>query len=98
MPITRPDIIVSPNQDNDLIALLNAQAGFDAVTVGTVLRIQNKSDNFVYVQQSDQVTTEFSSGTELQRSWQTETDAAALGVRVSCGGKECVISVEVVNA
>jgi len=97
MSITRPDIIVKPNKDNDLIALLNEQAGFDAVTVGTVLRIQNKSDNYVYVQQSDQVTTEFDSGTELKRSWQTETDAAALGVRVSCGGKESTISVEVVN-
>lgn len=98
MSITRPDIIIKPNKDNDLIALLNEQAGFDAVTVGTVLRIQNKSDNYVYVQQSDQVTTEFSSGTELKRSWAVETDAAALGVRVSCGGRECKIGVEVVNA
>lgn len=97
MSITRPDIIITPNQDNDLIARLNAQAGFDAVAVGTVLRIQNKSNNFAYVQQSDQVTTEFDSGTELQRSWAVETDAAALGVRVSCGGKECTIGVEVVN-
>ena len=97
MSITRPDIIIKPNRDNDLIALLNEQTGFDTVAVGTVLRIQNKSDNYLYVQQSDQVTTEFDSGTELKRSWAIETDAAALGVRVSCGGRECKISVEVVN-
>ena len=97
MPITRPDIFIKPNQDNDLIALLNEQTGFDTVAVGTVLRIQNKSDNYLYVQQSDKITTEFDSGTELKRSWATETDAAALGVRVSCGGRECKIGVEVVN-
>tara|TARA_R110002020_G_scaffold437601_1_gene647894 strand:- start:173 stop:460 length:288 start_codon:yes stop_codon:yes gene_type:complete len=92
---TRPDITIKPNQDNDLIALLNEQAGFSTVSAGTVLVVQNKSDNFAYVQESNQPTVNFTSGKELQRSWQYETNANAPGVRVTCGGTECVVGVEV---
>lgn len=82
------DITIKPNQDNDLIALVNEKEP-GSVSVGDSLIVQNKSDNYVYVQQSGQPTTNFQSGLELKRSWKMVTDAGTSGVRATCGGAEC---------
>jgi len=86
MATTRPDIYITPKQDNDIYALLNAQAGFPAVTVGAKLRIQNKGSAKIYIHQSDETVTDFAGGTSLPSPWQSFTDDGILGCKVTAIG------------
>lgn len=95
MANTRPDITILPGQDNDLYALLNAQAGQPAVTVGDKLRIQNKSGQEVYIHQTDQVVTDFVGGTRLPVNKQTCTDDGALGCKATITTITGTLQVEV---
>lgn len=47
MADTRPDIKLTGGVYIDLYAALNAQAGYPAVTVGTQIRLQNKSGSVI---------------------------------------------------
>lgn len=95
MANTRPDITILPNQENDIYALLNAQAGHPAVTVGAKLRIQNKSGQAVYIHQTDQAVTDFVGGTRLPVDWQLTTDDAILGCKASIVSSVGRLQVEV---
>ncbi|QGJ84365.1 hypothetical protein [Pseudoalteromonas phage XCL1123] len=70
--VTRPNIKLQPNVDNDVYALLNAQAGYPAVTVGTVLRIQNKGGSDVYIHEAA-ASIEKDGGSTLPSYWQATT-------------------------
>lgn len=95
MANTRPDIKIIANQDNDVYALLNAQAGFPSVAVGDKLRIQNKSNTYIYVHQTDQIVTDFAGGTTLKPTCQTVTDDGLLGCKVTMPNGSGIIQVEV---
>lgn len=95
MANTRPDITILPGQDNDLYALLNAQAGQPAVTVGDKLRIQNKSGQEVYVHQTDQAVTNYTGGTRLPVNWQTTTDDGIAGCKATITTITGTLQVEV---
>lgn len=95
MANTRPDIFIQPGVDNDVYALLNAQVGQPAVTVGDKLRIQNKSGLPIYIHQTDQVVTDFVGGTRLPRNWQSETDDGILGCKLTVTSQEARVHVEV---
>lgn len=97
MANTRPDITILPNVDNDVYALLNAQAGEPAVTVGAKLRIQNKSDQAVYIHQTDQVVTDFTGGTRLPVNWQSVTDDGILGCKATTTTTAKRLQVEVLS-
>lgn len=97
MANTRPDIEIIANQDNDIYALLNAQEGHPAVNVGDILRIQNKSNSYVYLHQTDQIVTDFSGGTLLPSTYQSVTDVGLLGCHVTMPTGGGVIQVEVLS-
>ena len=92
---TRPNIKLLPNVDNDVYALLNAQAGYPAVTVGDSLRIQNKGSLPVYIHE-DTASAEKDGGTSLPQYWQATTRQGAPGVIATCLVFDGVINVEVV--
>lgn len=92
---TRPNITLQPNFDNDVYALLNAQAGYPAVTVGAPLRIQNKGGSNVYIHEAT-ASIEKSGGTTLPVTWQATTKDGAAGVIATCLVNEAVINVEVI--
>lgn len=90
---TRPNIKLLKGVDNDVYALLNAQAGYPAVTVGDVLRIQNKGGSNVYIHESlssDSV----DGGTTLSSEIQATTKLGSVGVIATCIA-DAVINVEV---
>ena len=95
MANTRPDITILPNQDNDIYALLNAQSGQPAVTIGDKLRIQNKSGQAVYIHQTDQVVTDYVGGTRLPVDWQSVTDDGLLGCKATITTDKGRLQVEV---
>ncbi len=90
---TRPNIKISKVVDNDVYALLNAQSGYPAVTVGTVLRIQNKGGPDIYIQEG-LASIEVNGGTTLTTNKQATTAENATGVIVTCIA-DGVINVEV---
>lgn len=90
---TRPNIKILKGVDNDVYALLNAQAGYPVVTVGDSLRIQNKGGSDVYIHEaltSDSI----DGGTTLSTNQQACTKADSLGVIATCIA-DAVINVEV---
>lgn len=97
MANTRPDIFIQPSVDNDIYALLNAQAGQPSVTVGDKLRIQNKSGLPIYIHQTDQAVTDFVGGTRLPVDWQLTTDDAILGCKASVVSTTGRLQVEVLT-
>lgn len=92
---TRPNIKLQPNVDNDVYALLNAQAGYHAVTAGTALRIQNKGSLPVYIHESTS-SAEKDGGTTLDSGIQATTETDSPGVIATCLVSEGVINVEVI--
>lgn len=80
---TRPNIKLIPGEDNDVYALLNAQAGQDPVTVGAPLRIQNKGSTNVYIHEGTE-TYEINGGTTVPTNWQATTSDSAAGVIATC--------------
>ena len=90
---TRPNINILKGVDNDVYALLNAQAGYPAVTVGAPLRIQNKGGSDVYIQEG-LASIEVDGGTTLPTNWQATTAENATGVIATCISNG-VINVEV---
>ena len=92
---TRPNITLQPNVDNDVYALLNAQVGYPAVTVGASLRIQNKGSLPVYIHEATS-SVEKDGGTTLERGIQATTETDAVGVIATCLVSEGVINVEVI--
>lgn len=90
----RPNIKIVAGEDNDIYALLNAQEGYPAVTVGDALRIQNKGGADVYIQEG-LASIEVNGGTTLPTHWQATTATDAAGVIATCinGG---LINVEVI--
>ena len=92
---TRPNIKLQPNVDNDVYALLNAQEGYPAVTVGAALRIQNKGSLPVYIHEAT-ASVEKDGGTTAPQYWQVTTEANAAGVIATCLVSEGVINVEVI--
>ncbi len=90
---TRPNIKISKGVDNDVYALLNAQAGYPAVTVGTPLRIQNKGGPDVYIHEATE-SIEIDGGTTTPTNWQSTTTDGAAGVIATCIA-DGVINVEV---
>lgn len=95
MANTRPDIIILPNQDNDVYSLLNAQVGYPPVAVGSRLRIQNKSGQEVYLHQTDQVVTDFVGGTRLPVNKQACTDDIISGCKATVTTLPAKLQVEV---
>ncbi len=91
---TRPSIQLQPGVDNDIYTLLNAQAGYPAVTVGDPLRIQNKSGKDIYIHEG-LASIEPKGGVTLPKYWQACTKEGAAGVIATCDG-EGVINVEVI--
>ena len=92
---TRPNIKLQPNVDNDVYALLNAQVGYPAVTVGDSLRIQNKGVLPVYIHEST-ASIEKDGGTTLDKGIQATTRQGAAGVIATCLVDDGLINVEVV--
>lgn len=90
---TRPNINISKGVDNDVYALLNAQAGYPAVTVGAPLRIQNKGGATVYIHEATE-SIEIDGGTTTPTNWQSTTTDGAAGVIATCIA-DGVINVEV---
>lgn len=90
---TRPNINISKGVDNDVYALLNAQAGYPAVTVGAPLRIQNKGGSTVYIHEATE-SIEIDGGTTTPTNWQSTTTDGAAGVIATCIA-DGVINVEV---
>ena len=80
---TRPNINISAGIDNDVYALLNAQAGQPAVTVGAALRIQNKGSTNVYIHEGTEKY-EINGGTTVPTDWQIDTSDAPAGVIATC--------------
>ncbi|MAD74980.1 MAG: hypothetical protein CML20_09355 [Rheinheimera sp.] len=97
MSKTRPDIIVMPNQQNDIVALLNEQAGFPAVTAGQELKIQNKTNVVVYVHKTAGPVTEIVGGNSIPKHWQATVEQGSEGCIVTCSGKVGRINVEVIS-
>ncbi len=79
----RPNIKIVALVDNDVYALLNAQEGYPAVTVGAALRIQNKGGADVYIQEG-LASIEVNGGTTVPSTWQVTTAADAEGVIATC--------------
>lgn len=79
----RPNIKITADVDNDVYALLNAQEGYPAVTVGAALRIQNKGGADVYIQEG-LASIEVNGGTTVPSTWQVTTSADAVGVVATC--------------
>jgi len=92
---TRPNIKLLPNVDNDVYALLNAQAGYPAVNVGDSLRIQNKGVLPVYIHEAAS-SIEKDGGTTLDKGIQATTMQGAAGVIATCLVDDGLINVEVV--
>lgn len=90
---TRPNINISKGVDNDVYALLNAQAGYTPVTVGAPLRIQNKGGSTVYIHEATE-SIEIDGGTTTPTNWQSTTADGAVGVIATCIA-DGVINVEV---
>lgn len=97
MSKTRPDIIVQPNQQNNIIELLNAQQGHPAVNATQTLRIQNKTDVIVYVHKTDAQVDNIVGGKSLPMHWQAEISLENLNCIVTCSGKQGRINVEVLS-
>lgn len=90
---TRPNIKILKGVDNDVYALLNAQTGYPPVTVGDVLRIQNKGGSNIYIHEaltSDTV----NGGTTISSDIQATTKLGSAGVIATCIA-DSVINVEV---
>lgn len=90
----RPNIKIVAGEDNDVYALLNAQEGYPAVTVGAALRIQNKGGADVYIQEG-LASIEVNGGTTVPSHWQACTAVDAVGVIVTCIN-DGLINVEVI--
>jgi len=90
----RPNIKITAGEDNDVYALLNAQEGYPAVTVGVALRIQNKGGADVYIQEG-LTSIEVNGGTTVPTHWQACTKVDAVGVIATCIN-DGLINVEVI--
>ena len=90
----RPNIKITALVDNDVYALLNAQEGYPAVTVGDALLVQNKGGPDVYIQEG-LASIEVNGGTTLPSHWQACTKADAEGVIATCIN-DGLINVEVI--
>ncbi|ANI22069.1 hypothetical protein PP586_gp52 [Pseudoalteromonas phage vB_PspS-H40/1] len=91
---TRPNIKLLKGVDNNVYALLNAQTGYPAVTVGAALRIQNKGGPDVYIQEG-LASIEVNGGTTLTTNKQACTKSDAVGVIATCINNT-IINVEVI--
>ncbi|WP_368485305.1 hypothetical protein ABZP26_02010 [Pseudoalteromonas sp. SD03] len=98
MSKNRPNITVKPNIANDVIALLNAQQGWDAVPVGTALFIQNKGSVPIFVHETAGEPTSFDGGIGIYYTgWGIETDADAPGVKITFKGtSDITVGVKVI--
>jgi hypothetical protein len=95
MADTRPDIQIQPGVDNDIYALLNAQAGFDSVDIGDPLCIQNKSGFPVYIHQSLSSQQGFATGIRLEANEKFYTDRGIAGCTATCSSLNGTLNVSV---
>ena len=93
----RPNIKLQPNVENNVFELLNQQAGFDPLTPGVALRIQNKAGVPIFVHETDGPTSSFDGGEGIYYTgWTTDTDENAPGVKITFKGKsEITVGVKV---
>lgn len=98
MADTRPDIKIQPSVDNDIYALLNAQAGFDAVDVGDPLCIQNKSGFPIYIHQSLSSQQGFATGIRLEANEKFYTDRGITGCIATCSSLNGTLNVSVATS
>lgn len=100
MSKTRPNITIKPKVTNDVYALLNAQADFPNVPVGTKLKIQNKSPSPVFIHDTDsEDVTAMNDGVGIYyQGWIIETNDNPLGVKATCENSVVTLGVEVIEA
>lgn len=98
MADTRPDIQIQPGVDNDIYALLNAQAGFDAVDIGDPLCIQNKSGFPIYIHQSLSSQQGFATGIRLEANEKLYTDRGITGCIATCSSLNGTLNVSVATS
>tara|TARA_R110000822_G_scaffold58228_6_gene145787 strand:- start:27113 stop:27415 length:303 start_codon:yes stop_codon:yes gene_type:complete len=96
----RPNITIHPKTTNDVLALLNEQPDLPQLPVGTVLKIQNKSEVDVFIHETDGEPTSNDGGLAIYyKGWRYETNASAAGIKATVKGTTvAVLGIEVVES
>tara|TARA_R110000822_G_scaffold309007_1_gene437735 strand:+ start:3941 stop:4234 length:294 start_codon:yes stop_codon:yes gene_type:complete len=96
MADTRPDIILIANTPLDVYAALNAQAGFPSVSVGTVIRTQNKGGSTLKMNAGATSPTDADGYTLLTPRLFASNESGDVGAWVTTPIVDSIISVRVV--
>lgn len=96
----RPNITLKAKATNDVLELLNDQEGYSQLPVGTVLKIQNKSEVDVFIHETDGEPTSNDGGLAIyHKGWRYETNASAAGIKATVrGSTPAVLGIEVIES
>lgn len=96
----RPNITIKPKTTNDVLALLNEQPNLPQLPVGTVLKIQNKSEVDVFIHETDGEPTSNDGGLAIyHKGWRYETNSTAAGIKATVKDSTvAVLGIEVVDS